>query len=124
MKRAMPFDRYKDQNRMAAEIIAGDPRRYPGLAAEWAAAILGGSRMIDLPNAQKHSGGARPSLQPLSARLAAPNRARAAELPELQDHILEPAAGAQNPARPEGQNPWLTGCSLRSSSMRSEMRRP
>lgn len=89
----------EQQNRLAAEIIAANPRRYQGLMAEWAAAILGGSRMIDLPNAQKHSGGARPSLQPLPARLAAPNRARAAEVPEMQDNLLEPAAGTQDQAR-------------------------
>lgn len=48
MKRIAPLskrDAIEKQNRMAAEIIAADPRRYPGVMAEWAAAILAnGSR--------------------------------------------------------------------------------
>jgi hypothetical protein len=64
--------------------------------------------MIDLPNAQEHSGGAHPSLQPLPARLAAPNRPRAPQVPQMQNQVLEPAAGAQDQAQPAGQSPWIT----------------
>lgn len=99
MKRIPPFDKHVGPNRAAAEIIAADPARYQGLMAEWAAAILkGASTMIDLLGDPKHSGSAHASLQPVPTRLAAPNSARAAQVPQVQDQVVEQAARARHQA--------------------------
>jgi hypothetical protein len=40
MKPRAALTAIRDQNLMAAEIIAANPRKYQGLMAEWAAAVL------------------------------------------------------------------------------------
>jgi hypothetical protein len=125
MKRIKAFDKYVGQNRAAAEIIASDPARYGGIMAAWAAAVLEGEfPMIDLLGDQKHSGSAHAPLQPLPTRLAAPNSARAAEVPEVQDQVVEQGACAEDPEKAAGQSSWLTpGSNLRSSPTPVETRR-
>jgi hypothetical protein len=95
------LDAYDMCNRAAAEIIAADPARYQGIMAEWAAMILGGFPMIYLRH-DRHTQGADASLQSVRTRLAAPNGDGTADVPEVQEQVLEQGTGARDQAGTAG----------------------
>lgn len=100
------YDKYVGQNRAAAEIIAADPARYGGIMAEWARAILGEFPMIYLRHDDERTQRADASLQSVRTRLASANGDRTADVPQVQEQVLEQGTGAEHPARKTRGGAW------------------
>jgi hypothetical protein len=102
MKPGAALAAMRDQNLMAAEIIAANPARYPGLMQEWAQATLAGESRRANHMSMSYlqygvdSRGADAPMQPLRPQVAQAQSGRAAAVSEVPQRVVEQRAHAQD----------------------------